>query len=597
MRLDPDLKDVTKQLPTFGYSSVCDNYSVLETLAMAYPNDLSITPEPVISAQSAPDGDGGSVPRRNSPIIDILEITMFNTNNVPNVSHQSQANAADNSKSKRKAPASPHPAFSDFFEFILTGNFDKLQTLLSDSSVDIDIDAPLDLDYIREDSSLWTSNHWLRYSSSYWEDVARGCTGLYLAAYKNFPTIVQLLLDHGGDPQKIVDIKAESALHIACKFGHVEIVRILLVSGMNPDIRDMICDGVGNTPLLVTVACFNPSIDLDSLDQIDDHYLQIAKALIAAGCDVNSKDDAGIQPLHLSATKPDTAMTELLINAGANLNVASLHAATPLIRALRHHAYDNMCLLLAAGADVNQAVWPGTTALSVGMEDNYLPGVLPLLVMGAKLGVTTHAHDLEYAITGRHLVNLWLLLCYGQDPDLQYNPSQSTLLIRLTQIKCNDGVDLLLRYGADINLDNRLGTTPLWAAVDKDNLHLVHLFLEHNCCLTIPSLEHQVLRPLIPVQLAIEKGFFQVARTLLQAGSPLMSNWIATTGRNISEPLLLNPAEQAWLREWLYSTRSLQYFCVIHIRAILGAGIKAKLRSLTNYPTKLKLYILKPWLL
>ena len=71
---------------------------------------------------------------------------------------------------------------------------------------------------------------------------------------------------------------------------------------------------------------------------------------------MEATDDVGYTPLHHSAVRADVEMVSLLIQAGVNVNVASIIGFTPLHEAARSHvgsAVDCVDLLLKAGAAVN----------------------------------------------------------------------------------------------------------------------------------------------------------------------------------------------------------------------------------------------------
>ena len=61
-----------------------------------------------------------------------------------------------------------------------------------------------------------------------------------------------------------------------------------------------------------------------------DGNIEAIKQYIAAGTDVNAKDDNGFLPLHLAADRGHTEVVELLITKGAEVNAQSDGGNTPL---------------------------------------------------------------------------------------------------------------------------------------------------------------------------------------------------------------------------------------------------------------------------
>jgi len=84
---------------------------------------------------------------------------------------------------------------------------------------------------------------------------------------------------------------------------------------------------------------------------------------IAAGSDINLKDEYGSTPLIVAATFGVTDAVELLIDAGADLSAANGEGSTPLHVAAFFCRTDIVKALLAAGADRNAKNLAGRTAL------------------------------------------------------------------------------------------------------------------------------------------------------------------------------------------------------------------------------------------
>ncbi|WIA32880.1 hypothetical protein OEZ86_006054 [Tetradesmus obliquus] len=72
-----------------------------------------------------------------------------------------------------------------------------------------------------------------------------GATALVMAALSNGPARVRVLLKHGADPNEQSAHSRETGVHIAARYGYIEVLRLLLEGGANP----LLLDVAGNSPL------------------------------------------------------------------------------------------------------------------------------------------------------------------------------------------------------------------------------------------------------------------------------------------------------------------------------------------------------------
>lgn len=163
-----------------------------------------------------------------------------------------------------------------------------------------------------------------------------------------------------------VDLRApggQTALHAAARYGHDDIVRMLIEKRADVDAQDE----EGRAPLHLAVK---------------HNRHDTVELLIKERVNVNARNKQGCSPLHL-ARRANTA--ELLIEAGAEVNARDNRKRTPL-----HHAlvppvgggWDSRLIgvLIEAGADINAETSADApnNVLSLAMEFRHI-GVIGLL--------------------------------------------------------------------------------------------------------------------------------------------------------------------------------------------------------------------------
>ena len=163
--------------------------------------------------------------------------------------------------------------------------------------------------------------------------------------------------------------------------------------------------------------------------------------LVKQGVDLNARDGNGRTPMMVAAFRQDDAAVRALIEAGANLNALDHQSYDVVTIAAVLNDLDTLRTVLAAGANARAITSPysGTA-----------------LIAAAHLG---HAEVCEALVKARapldHVNNLgWTAL--------------------IEAIVLGDGgprhqatVDVLIKAGADLNLPDRQGVTPLGLARQK----------------------------------------------------------------------------------------------------------------------------------
>ena len=204
-------------------------------------------------------------------------------------------------------------------------------------------------------------------------------TALMVAALHGNARSVELLLDHGADPNASNDIGVTALLWAA---GNIEKVRLLLDKGAKVDVRS----DLGNTPLIVAAAHPNSASTVD--------------LLLSHGAVADAKNKRGTTPLRAAMTAGDVATVKRLLAEEAVASATEEISKGLAIAAGRGDG-GIVELLLGHGADPNAEASNGRGALNAallaqkpeiarlliekgaGLDQRVNPGKVPSIVLAA----------------------------------------------------------------------------------------------------------------------------------------------------------------------------------------------------------------------
>jgi ankyrin repeat protein len=222
-----------------------------------------------------------------------------------------------------------------------------------------------------------------------------------------------------------------TALHLAVKKGHIEVVRVLLEA--KADIA--IASKSGKTALH-DVAYYKGSIDL-------------AKLLIDAGAPVNVMDKRRKTPLDYARARRNDALVELLLAKGARTG-RELRAETDIHYAAANGYAEAVRRFIENGGDVNADDRGGYTALQYAAYNGYIEVVRVLIEAKADVNATSNKRKktaLQYAAQkGRKEIAL-LLLDKGADVNALDKAGRTALDIALRYRRTETGELLRQRGG------------------------------------------------------------------------------------------------------------------------------------------------------
>ena len=212
-------------------------------------------------------------------------------------------------------------------------------------------------------------------------------TALHLAVEKEATDMVQVLLDAGAD----IDTQNNdgwSPLHSACESGELDVVKMLVRAGAGVcATRDQ-----GWTCLHVMAEFGHTEIvrDLLGLPEVD----------------VNHRDVGNFTALHIAVVQACTDVVQVLIDAGADIDIQNNVGRSPLHTACESGALEVVKMLVRAGAGVRVRDNDGRTCLTIAAcrghteTVRYLVG-LPEVELNHRDTVKNYT-ALQYAVEEKH---------------------------------------------------------------------------------------------------------------------------------------------------------------------------------------------------
>jgi ankyrin repeat protein len=212
-----------------------------------------------------------------------------------------------------------------------------------------------------------------------------------------------------------------------------------------------------------------------------------------AAADVDRRNPDGSTPLQWAVYEGDAAETKRLIDAGADVTLANRYGATPMSLAAEVADTEILKLLLDAGAHADSPNADGMTALMAVARTGNVGAAKILLEHGATIDARESFGGqtaLMWASARRHPEMIELLIAHGAAIDARsavrdyqrhvtaegrpksLDSGGFTPLLYAARENCIVCVDALLENGADIDLPDPDGVSPLHLAIMNANWDL-----------------------------------------------------------------------------------------------------------------------------
>lgn len=293
---------------------------------------------------------------------------------------------------------------ADLADAAKSGNIDRVRALLvagADPNTP-DGNGIYPLDFAAYDNRVELCRLLLEYHASV-RVISGGSTPLDIAVARGSLETVRILIDNGGDVRRMYP-SGRTPLHIAALNGRADVAGLLVDRGADVEARDrggmapldlaIARSHIGVAGLLLDAGAKPSAAQLRSAlkadrtailklliphasealapllkDALARHRADTVDLLLAAGADVNARDEAGFTPLHDAALAGNAAAVRMLLDHGADINLGDKeNGATALYMAATMGREEVVTLLLDKGADPGKGPSPLRAAVSGGFD-------------------------------------------------------------------------------------------------------------------------------------------------------------------------------------------------------------------------------------
>ena len=335
-------------------------------------------------------------------------------------------------------------------------------------------------------------------------NYSNGFTPLMVAAHKDFPAIIEKLAAVGADMNQ-TDNRNRNSLYIAAETGNVAAAKKLVRLGADAG-KGQLPRG-NHTPLLHNIARAQ--------------FRDMLAVLVGAGADINAADNSGNTALHRACDNTHTDKIQALLDFGANPNLVNDYGQRPLDELIDNYTYrmtdtpELLAALLKKGADPDISpvaeIEEGPLHLAAqyghkqsvnlllqynALVDGYTRGFSPKTPL---LIAAEHGHDdiaaallakgaspLKTDGQGRTALHLAahngnddLVKLLLEQPGVDINAVDDfgrTALHHACLREKDDAAKVLLTAGAQSDLYDKNGFTPLQLAIHMGNSDLLPVF-------------------------------------------------------------------------------------------------------------------------
>ena len=312
-------------------------------------------------------------------------------------------------------------------------------------------------------------------------------------------------LEQGADVnwKESEEIEDKTALVLAARNGHEEVVRLLVNAGAD----------VNNSNSTQSVPLFSPD---------GDHSVYSGDRNV---CDFT--------PLQMAAENGNFGCVDLLINAGADVNMSDRCGNTPLSLAAANDHDGCVFTLLMAGARVNGKMT--VSPLAAAVRNGHINVARMLILAGADVNMLGEClnRPLYYAAIGGNPECVSALLRAGASVNEAAKCNIFVPLIDAAKRGHYECCRMLIQVGADVNEKNRVGETAFFGAAFGGHYRILNLLLREGA--DINTTDSHGKNAMIKAASRYDGPDIQMLRFLLSAGANI--NLVGCPGNALTQCL------------------------------------------------------------
>lgn len=285
----------------------------------------------------------------------------------------------------------------------------------------------------------------------------------------------------------IVDEANNYLIQYSILFNKKEIVSLLINKGAKLDI----IDSDGRSILFIPIK-FNFTDILELL-------LHFNSSSIGLNI-IDLKDKYGDYPIHYCLLFNDIESFKLLLKNNVDLNLVNNDKLTPLHYSIYKKNIDIIKLIIENNINLDARTNTGETAL-------------------------------HYACNFQLYDVVKLLLEKGADPNIQDYEHEITPLMYCIILRNKKFIEILLKYKADINLQDYYGNSPLHYLINENDVELFDYFIKFKPNVNLYNAENK-----LPIHIALEKfnnNTYHFVKHLIEKSNLNLQNHIGNTSLHL----------------------------------------------------------------